>query len=138
MANYYSFLVTQRTFRVKDLETFKTEIGRYTSDGNSPACPWSPGDLILFVENDDSIWLGGYDVDLSPYCEEEDDYVDVAEIIQRHLADSQVAVLYQVGYEKLRYVTGDVIVITPKQVLCRGLSDLEKQILTEYRVRRTP
>lgn len=129
MANYYSFLVTERTFRVKDMEAFKLEIGPYAFGGNHEASGWASDGLTYSVEPDGTIWLGGYDTDLTRWDPETDVEIDVAAIVQRHLADGEVAVLHHVGHEKLRYVTGRVIVITPEGLMEQDLGDLEQMLV---------
>lgn len=121
MADYRSTLVTERTFRVKNLEAFRQDISPWAQEVGGGS-PWPEG-LIYCVESDGTIWLGGYNASLNFSGKDGEDIL-IEEIIQRHLAPSEVAVLMEAGAEKLWEVSGFVLVISPDHIESGCLADL--------------
>lgn len=100
MANWYGS-ARSNYFQVKDEKAFREWATTL------PNCEAVKSDLegkgwCLLARSEDGGWPS------DRYNEEEDDYVglDLAAELAEHLAEGQVAVLMQIGAEKLRYVTG--------------------------------
>jgi len=111
MANFYSFMVTTHSFKVKDAEAFIKKLRELgVEDLNDSYCEG----ISYSHEDDGSFWLGGYNADLTWYNEEANENEDLDPIIQEHLAPGEYASFQAVGYEKLRYVSGWAVVITEK------------------------
>lgn len=119
MANYESRVVTRTPFMVKNIEAFMAEIGA-TDSG-----------LWVYSEKK-GMWIGGNDVDFTP-LDENDEEVDVLKIIQSHLAEGQCAVLYQIVYEKLRYLNAILYVVTPDDYIVEdAFHSAELRLIQEY------
>ena len=122
--NFTSAMVTEQTFKVKDITAFRIEMARL----RIPKLEVSLTDLSYSVEEDGKIWLGGYDADLQYFNEETQDYEDVVPIIQKHMAEGEACVVQGAGSEGLRYVAGWVAVITPTKVVTKNLNDVTKEL----------
>lgn len=110
MANYNTWLVTAKRFKVKDPEGFIEDLeeAQVTEAKNDFS------GLHYKHEDDGKFWLGGYNADLVVYLGDSADSVtevDVAEIVKEHIRKDQTAVFKVVGQEKLRAVNGSVIVV---------------------------
>lgn len=120
MANWYGS-ARSNYFAVKDLTAFEAwaagaglhVLRAKDGSGKVGICPgeWS----------DDGGWPVLYD--------DADDPRDLAEELQPHLADGEVAMLKEVGAEKLRYLTAHMLVVTPAEI---RYFDLEDLVCTEY------
>lgn len=128
MANYYSWLVTERPFFVKDSEKFKREL---EANGVHPAEDAGYEGLGYVHEDDGRFWLGGYNADLSVWDSEKDEEKDIVPIIQKHIKDGEVAAFMSVGQEKLRSVGGHVIVVTRKESKSDDLHSLMERLVRE-------
>jgi len=118
MANYNSFMVTERTFQVSDIEAFRKAFEPlYTN-------------IQIHEEANGDIWIGGYDASMS-VLDEDDNEVDVAEIVQRHIKADDYAVIQTVGYEKLRYVSGAVYVIDKEKILFESLQSVTAKLVDQ-------
>jgi hypothetical protein len=101
MANYYSMARTNH-FAVKNLDSFKEEMDKI-SDVSRPIEVWeSKGEKITVVLGfpeglPDSYYDGDAD---------EEHELDWVNIISAHLEDDWVCVIQEIGWEKLRYLTG--------------------------------
>jgi hypothetical protein len=130
MANYYSFMVTEKSFQVENSEAFEEEMRKLGIVPDN----WDGG-LTFVKEMDGSYWVGGYDCDLSIWSEEKGDYIDVVPFIQKHMRSDTIWVVKHVGHEKLCYVTGWAGVITKHRCkygdLDRLARGLEKRILLQ-------
>lgn len=110
MANYNAASRTNY-FKVKDIEAFKKSMSKISAE-----------DLEVWEDTSSDgetlVAFGGFDVFTEVYLHEDDDdfagdyLVDISEIIQPHLCDGEVCIIFESGYEKLRYVTGSAYVIT--------------------------
>ena len=108
MANYEA-VCRSTWFRVKDAEAFKRDMEQL--------CPemmvWEKEGKAAFGE-----FCG------LPYCryvcqdgvEIKEEVVDISELVQSHLADGETAVVCEIGYEKLRYVSGFQYHITGEKI----------------------
>jgi hypothetical protein len=125
MANWYG---TARTnyFRVKDANVFHrwTERRRlevFKSDKDADVVAIHPS------EDSDGAWPS-YDL-------EENAEFDLATELAEHLVPGQVAVLLEVGAEKLRYLTGQAIAVNVKGgVVELTLSDIYRKAARAFRV----
>lgn len=102
MANYYA-TTRSNYFRVKDRQLFSEEMEacdiRVLEHTTDP-------DLICITSDLDGGWPSHREVprtEDNPYSFEE---VDMTEILPKHLQEGEVAVLMEVGHEKLRYLVG--------------------------------
>lgn len=98
MSNYGG-IARSNYFQVKDEEAFRSDMERL--------------ELTVVNNHDDkgfALLADGHEAGwpTSVYDEEADEDldVDIADEVAKHLADGQVAVLMEVGHEKLRYVNG--------------------------------
>lgn len=109
MANYYAS-ARSNYFRVKDAEAFKAwaesrnlEVWDRTEekDGRFGICP---------LNGDDGGWPNCF------YDEDADEYVDfeLAAELGEHLAEGEVAILSEVGAEKLRYLNAYAVAVNWK------------------------
>lgn len=106
MANYNSY---QRTsyFSVTDEDKLREIAERFGAE---------------VVTNDQQFALldkGENDI-YTTYCEDCDDMIDIEEELQSILPDDEAAILFEVGYEKMRYLIGHATVVTNKDI--NGLS----------------
>lgn len=104
MANYYGFGRTNY-FEVKDLEAFVAEVSAIPNieaygEGNR---------FCLLSNSEDGFVWSSYDEET-----EEDTEVDWADIFTRHLADGSVAIVMEIGNEKLRYLSGVAVAYNNK------------------------
>jgi hypothetical protein len=111
MANYYGQARTNY-FQVKDLKAWRKELGDY------------PVELIETKDDAGTIRVGFMDanqdgggLDWSWWDFETDDDVEIdwTDILARHLADNEVAILMEVGSEKYRYLTGWAMAVNNKK-----------------------
>ena len=109
MANYESF-ARSNYFKVKDLELFKDFAAKAGLE------VWEKDDLVSICPSSDD---GGFDYDLyhddlddEPGAFEKEDYL--LKVLWPHLAEGSVAVLTEVGHEKLRYLSGTVFMVNWK------------------------
>lgn len=105
MANY---IASSRSnyFKVKDAEAFKD-----WASGLSGVVVWDKEDAFALAVDDD---CGAWPSDR--WVEEANDWIniDFAQELSVHLQDDQVAVLMEVGAEKLRYLVGTAEAINAK------------------------
>jgi len=127
MANFYTFLITDQPFRVRNPEAFIADLRRVgaKSEEENP----SYDGLTYAVLEDGRFWIGGYDAWLAEFDPETGEEFDLCEMIKEHIAPGEVAVLKHVGYEKLREVHGAVMVITPEEVLWADLDTIRNAFL---------
>lgn len=131
MANWYGVARSNR-FKVKDVDAFKEDLSGLELD-----ITVENGLILLFSDTEYGSWPSGY------FCDEEDDFlmIDLEGIIQEHIVDGEVAILMEVGNEKLRYVTGTAVAISSDRVerisldaiydIARSMTDKEINI-AEY------
>lgn len=124
MANYNSMTCTQKTFHVSDIDAFKKAFEPLLSD-------------IHISENaDGTVWIGGYDVAMT-VLDQEDNEVEIAEIIQKHIMPDDYAVIQSVGYEKLRFVDGYVVVISKEKILTETLQSMTDNLVEQIKEKKT-
>ena len=106
MANYYAS-ARSNYFQVKDSKVFEEWVdsipglGIFTKQGDSAT-------LYAICDN------GGDACGWPSYDHENDREIDLAEELAEHLAEGQVAVLIEVGAEKLRYLSGHAVAVNWK------------------------
>ena len=127
MANYYA---TSRSnyFAVKDETTFRRWATSLELKILEPAHLNESADGIrrfaITPDDDDD---GGWPI--SQLNQETDEYddIDLTNQLSAHLADEEVAVLFEVGSEKLRYLTGHAVAVNSKgKTRCLYLADIYK------------
>ncbi len=121
MANYSCFTVTEKTFQVSDIAAFRKAFDALYTD------------MQIYEEEDGKIWIGGYNASMSVLDPDENE-VEIAETIQRHIKPDDYAVILTVGYEKLRYVDGAVYVINKEKVLVETLLSMTNKLLEQIEV----
>jgi hypothetical protein len=111
MANYYA-TARSNYFAVKDKTTFRSWAARTGLHILEPThrdkvADGIPRYGITPADGDDSGWP------TLRYNEESNDYddIDVPGQLSEHLADDEVAILMEVGNEKLRYVSGSAVAV---------------------------
>lgn len=134
MANYCSWLVTERPFGVKDPEAFKKEL---EAVGVNKGADNDYSSLCYEQEGDGKFWLGGYDASLHYYDEEKDEDVSIVPLVQKHMKEGEIAVFMVVGQEKLRDVDGRVVVVTPENELCDDLNSMAEKMVEQVRKNTT-
>ena len=105
MADYYCKSRTNY-FKVKKVNDFKAELGRYSA-GEGGIDIWEEKGLI---------GLGSYGSMTTLYDPDTDDWTEIFGILQDHMEDGEAVILVESGNEKLRYVTGYAWVITKDDV----------------------
>jgi hypothetical protein len=113
MANYYA-TARSNYFRVKDVEVFTAWCDRRNLN------VWTKDDRYAISPNSEAGWPHA-DIDT------DDEYfeIDLYEELSQHLDPRDIAVLMQIGWEKLRYFTGEAIAIRSSGETCRiSLDDI--------------
>lgn len=97
MANYYGFARTNY-FRVKDATAFKNEVDTM----HDLKLVGGADGMVGLLSNDESGWP------TSRWNEAAADYEDTdwEAFFMRHLADEEVAIVMEIGNEKMRYLNG--------------------------------
>ncbi len=112
MANYYAS-ARSNEFRVKDVDAFAEalsnyEIGMWVDD-------LAAGLVSIYSQDSDGAgWPSWVYVELpedAPEDAEEMVEVDLAKIVAPHLVDGSVAIFFEVGAEKLRYINGTALAV---------------------------
>lgn len=126
MANWYGS-ARSNYFRVKDTEAFLTwtehrGLGVFKSEK-------MPGFLSIYPGDDlDSGGWPSYDM-------EKDEELDLVTELSEHLAPGEVAVLLEVGAEKLCYLTGQAIAVNAKgRVVEVTLSEIYRKTARTFRI----
>ena len=110
MANYYGQARTNY-FQVKDLKAWREELSNY------------PVELIETKDDDGTIKVGfmdanddGAGLDWQLYDEEGNETeIDWTDLLARHLADNEVAIIMETGAEKYRYLSGWAMAVNNKK-----------------------
>lgn len=121
MANYVAHARTNY-FKVKDLEAFKAGlhpiIGIWEDNAEG---------LCLYTNDDCGAWPT--DIPIDDEWEDYQEY-DLFQYVASHLQDQEVAIFMEIGYEKLRYLTGSAIAVNAKgETKAIHLSDIYEQAL---------
>ena len=98
MTNYISAFRSNK-FKVKDKEAFNAWMGGFIGEDN----------MEVWDESDGTVGFGWYDhMPLQRYDEAKDENEDAnfMEELSKHLAEGEVAVVQEIGNEKLRYLIG--------------------------------
>lgn len=113
MANYMPVSRTNY-FKVKNLTEFHNAMSKIVAN-----------DLEVWekeIDGETYVAFGGFDsfIDVYIWNEENEDgmeegTVDIATIIQPHLADGEGCIILESGYEKLRYIVGSAYIITQEK-----------------------
>lgn len=104
MANYYA-KARSNYFRVKDRRAFNL----WACERNLEA--WEQGDTGLVAIRPDDYEEGGWPSMMLNEKTDEYDDVDIPAELSEHLVEGEVAILMEVGWEKLRYLTGHAIAV---------------------------
>lgn len=127
MANYFA-VARSNYFQVKDLAAFRDEAQLYNltvRDATSPR-PQTQGLVMIHPDQDGDSggWPGFvWDDDL-----EEEVEFDLHGWVAGHLVEGQVAVLEEVGFEKLRYLVGVAVAVNGKgEIRSVQLGDIAEQ-----------
>lgn len=111
MANYYCTIRTNY-FKVKDEQMFLDYMSEVCADD----------EIHLFEKEgkDGATYHGfgcyGYIYGCCKYDDDDPDYDLFIDGLRCHVADDDAIIIFEAGYEKLRYVTGCATVITSKGV----------------------
>jgi len=123
MANNEGFMVTEKTFHVDNPKAFEDSLIELGVRKDN----WDEGTTFT-VESDGSYWLGGYNADLQVWVDDKDDFVSLVPTIQKHMRVDSICVVMHVGYEKLRYVTGYVAVISKTRMRTVSLDRMARRL----------
>jgi len=114
MADYKGMFRTNY-FKVKNLKKFTGEL----EDWKGSSCDGEP---IHIDDGNGKMCLYGYCTIPDKRLSREkggplviDDNADFAEFIQEHL-DNDVAIIQEIGYEKLRYFVGISVIVSPDKI----------------------
>lgn len=99
MANYVATSRTNR-IRVKDQDYLKEDLESFTSEVDVNECRAHPGYVVLTSSADCGQWPTWQDDD------EMDTPIDWPEFFSRHLVEEEVAVVIEVGAEKMASLNG--------------------------------
>jgi len=125
MTNWYGSS-RSNYFRVKDCEAFlqwaeKRGLGVFKSESHAEYF------AIYSADNDSGSWPS-YDMD-------DDTEIDLVAELAQHLPKGQVAILMEVGAEKLRYLTGVAIAVNHKGCAAVvSLDDIYRKAARTFRV----
>jgi hypothetical protein len=109
MANYYGVGKTN-SFAVKNIEAFREEVGKYAVEIAEREVGGET--LVTLFDNDDN--GAGFPWETWNSETDEADEIDWADIFARHLVEGWVAIIYEVGNEKYRYLVGCSIAFNSK------------------------
>jgi len=115
MSNYCA-TARSNYFAVKDEAAFRQWAERLELKILIPTGTPNPNDGVprFGITPGDDIDFGGWPVFCRIGDSGENEDIDIHEELSAHLADGEVAVLMEIGNEKLRYVTGTAIAINNK------------------------
>lgn len=125
MANYYCYSRTN-SFKVTDPDKFKEVVGHICCEDN----------IKIWSGEDGRFSLGAHDNITSYYDEDKEEYIEIFEDLQKILPDGEAAIFFEVGYEKLRYLVGQVVVITNKEIKYSNIEQDAKNILDELGIKQ--
>lgn len=126
MANWYGS-ARSNYFCVKDRDAFlkwveRRGLGLFMNENEADSFAIHPGG---------STDSGGW-----PTLDTENDAeIDLTAELAEHLSKGQVAILMEVGAEKLRYVTGEAVAVNSRgRVVFLSLGDIYRKAVREFRV----
>jgi len=126
MANWYG-TARSNYFRVKDAEAFV----QWAERRSLGVLKTERGADIFAIHSGDSTGDGSW----PSYDMDEDTEIDLVRELAEHLPKRQVAVLMEIGAEKLRYLTGVAIAVNHKgRVVQLTLSDIYCKAARAFRV----
>ncbi len=118
MANYYGS-ARSNYFRVKDMDRFRAVMAKCGVDIVTGTGRGKKGKVALLANGDsgwDSSYVDGNGKDID---------FNIIDIVALHLRDGEVAIFMSIGYENLRYLTGDAVAINSrKECVAISLSDI--------------
>lgn len=151
MANYYGFM-RSNYFKVKNLRLLAKELSLrelvlVTKDGQV-ITEDNYGYATVLLDDDDKVikdmlpYVAFYDISSdcypSTYYEEYDEDgneigegYDICPIIQEMLFPDQVCAIKEIGYEKRRYLTAEMTLITTKTIEVYTLEDVLRTTINE-------
>jgi hypothetical protein len=136
MANYYAEF-RSNYFRVQDVEAFRAWCEKWNVKFIPEALPDEPNPLVGFVNS------GFYEAGIPSeyYDDEKDEYDEDSNFIMElseHLQDNEVAIVMEVGNEKLRYLIGYAMAVNAAgELLGVGLNDIYGLVKKEWGVDAT-
>lgn len=125
MANYYA---TWRSnyFKVKDIEKFKADMALIPG----LRVLERPNGLAAVVQEDSGDGAG---IPQFLCIDGKDAEIDMCEELAKHLTDDSVAILMEVGSEKLRYLVGVALAVNSSgEVLQVSLGDIYKIVADQF------
>ncbi|MEI7911837.1 MAG: hypothetical protein WCK77_19575 [Verrucomicrobiota bacterium] len=131
MANYYA-TARSNYFAVKDETAFRewaTQLGLTILEPDHRK-KTADGIRRLGISSGNCDDSGGWPTGL--YKDETDDYddIDIAAQLSAHLADDEVAILLEIGNEKLRYMTGVAVAVNNMgAIVCVDLETIYESAL---------
>lgn len=124
MATYFA-AARSNYFKVKDPAAFRAEADLYGLTVRDALQPSQKAQGLVMVQPDgDEGWPSSvWDDELGDAVE-----VDVTALLARHLVEGQVAVLEEVGFEKLRYLCGFAVAVNSRgETRTVHLGDIREQ-----------
>jgi len=106
MADYYCKSRTNY-FKVKKINDFKAELNKYST---------GEGGMHIWEEKEGLVALGSYGSLVTLYDEDADDWIEIFEILQKHMEDGEAVIIAEAGSEKLRYLTTFAWLVTQDDV----------------------
>ena len=117
MANYIARTRTNY-FKVKDIKAFREEMEKFSSMHNIEV--WEKE-----IDGEIRVAFGGYDSLVSVFPDEEAlEPISMEGVIRPHLEEGEACIIFEVGHEKLRYLTGEALVITQNATKYVNLTDV--------------
>ena len=130
MANYYAS-ARSNYFRVKDSQAFEAwvnsvgNLGIFTKD--------NAGETLYAIYDN-----GGDSCGWPSYNFDEDTEIDLTADLAEHLVDGEVAVLIEVGAEKLRYLVGCAVAVrSDGEVIHLNLNTIYQTVKDQWGVTTT-
>lgn len=120
-------------FKVKDIKKFKDFIEEFSDLSFVRQNECGLDGLVGFLVECESGTLPVYRGDEDTREEEEIDFVS---LLAEHLQEGQVAIIQQIGSEKLRYLSGTSIAVNSKgEALSVDLNDIYELVNSKWRIK---
>jgi|LFRM01.1.fsa_nt_gb hypothetical protein len=101
MADYIA-MIRSNYFQVKDPEKFESFCKNY-------------GLTLFRCEENEKMFYGFYAYESMPdYDAEKEEEIDFPRELSKHLAEGDVAIIQEIGYEKMRYFVGYAVAVNSK------------------------
>lgn len=127
MANYFA-AARSNYFQVKDLPTFRDEAQLYNLDVEDASDPRQKREGLVMIHPNEGCGDTGWPSFVWDDDLEEDVDFDLYGWLAGHLTEGQVAVLEEVGFEKLRYLVGVAVAVNSEgEIRSVQLGDIRQQ-----------